>query len=219
MPIAIVGDIHNDTKKMQDIDDRLPDDVARVVQVGDIGFYQRTRQYFNVLKLKRPWYFIRGNHDDHEYLLQYNTITEVAPNLFYVPNGTVWEMDGQKVGFLGGAGSVDAAFNYTWSPLERITDEEVAKFDNVDHLDFLVTHTPPQETITAWMNPQDLVNYFGLPIDWKDPSAAKVQQVWEKFGRCRLFAGHLHKSIIDGKVRILDIDEVYAYYGEINETY
>jgi calcineurin-like phosphoesterase family protein len=210
--IAMLGDIHGDSNVLERVDSQLPDECVAGIQVGDIGWYAENFNDFLGLKLKRPWYFIRGNHEKHEALLQYEEVAEVAPNLFYVPNGTVLNIDNRVIGFLGGAGSVDKDFNSRWSPLEQITDKEVDKFNEVEYLDVLVSHTPPQEIITAWFDPKMLVYMFGLPIDWKDPSAAKVQAVWEKFGKCQLYSGHMHRSIILPNARLLDINETFLYY-------
>lgn len=208
MSIAVVGDIHGTPQTLQFIDNALSEEVVCGIQVGDLGWYPYTQPYFNVLKLKRPWYFIRGNHEDHASLLQYDTVTEVAPNLFYVPNGTALDLNGRTIAFLGGAGSVDAAYNSSWSPLERITKEEVEKCYKLKNIDVLITHTPPQEIIDKHFDPMDLVYYFGLSKDWRDPSAEYVQEVWELFGKCRILMGHMHKSVVDGNATILNIDEI-----------
>ena len=142
--------------------------------------------------------------------MKYTEVTEVAPNLFYVPRGTVMDVGGIKIGFLGGAASVDKMYrlrqNMHWSEDELITDEDIAKFDDVKSVDMLITHCPPQSVIQEHFDPRMLM-YFGLTPQWRDPSADKVEALWERLGKPPLVCGHMHKSVTDGNVRILDINE------------
>ncbi len=63
------------------------------------------------LEVPIPTYFIRGNHEDQEFLLNLEREKKgyclshpikVVPNLFYVPDGCVFELDGLKIAGWGG---------------------------------------------------------------------------------------------------------------------
>ena len=212
MTVVLLGDIHGITKVLGAVDKMQSASGSTVVagiQVGDLGWYKDTNPLFHTLDLKLPWYWIDGNHEDFS-LLKYTKVTEVAPNLFYVPRGTVMEVGGIKIGFLGGAASVDKQtrlrLGWHWSEDELITDEDIAKFDGVESVDMLITHCPPQSTIQKHFDSRMLM-YFGLSPDWRDPSADKVEALWKRLGEPPLVCGHMHRSITDGNVRILDINE------------
>jgi hypothetical protein len=120
-------------------------------------------------------------------------------------------LDGRRIGFLGGASSVDKRYrisrNLDWFPEENITREDIEKFDNVDLIDILITHCPPRRIISRNFNPNDLL-FFGLPNTWEDPNSILVEQLWDRLGNPKLYSGHMHRSVIDGNARILDINEL-----------
>lgn len=210
--IAFVGDIHGEVKTFRRIVDELApykDSIKAVIQVGDMGWYSFTRAKFMSQQWDIPIYWIDGNHEDHKLLAGIEEVTQFDPNFFFVPRGTVLELDGRKIVFMGGAGSVDAAYNQYWSPGENIRDSEVAKLDHVTSCDIMVTHCPPQSTIQKYFDPRNLL-WFGLPTTWRDPNADKIEALWTRLGKPYLICGHMHKSIADANVRILDIDEVFC---------
>jgi hypothetical protein len=211
--IAVVGDVHGNAYVLAHLV-RVAKEMGAVavIQVGDIGWYPSTKRSFIIQTWELPTYCVDGNHEDHDDLAQWNEVSELAKNFFYVPRGTVMEIAGRKIGFLGGAASVDKAYRLKmglhWSEKELITAEDVAKFDGVDKVDMLVTHTPPQQTIDRHFDPNDLVRYFGLSILWRDPSAGYVDALWKRLGKPPLYCGHMHRSVTDESVRILNIEEL-----------
>lgn len=64
--------------------------------MGDFGKYYKTQKSIPV-----PTYFCKGNHEDFEFLENHVGNREVLPNLFYVPNGQVHEIQRVNIGFLG----------------------------------------------------------------------------------------------------------------------
>ena len=223
--IGIVGDLHASVNEICLAHNRAVNrGCVAVIQVGDFGFYPTVLEKLKVGLLESPFtipfYAIDGNHEDYRIVNTYATDvpTEVLPNLFYVPRGCVLDIDGRRIAFMGGAASVDKAWRLReaayhggvhWFPEEQIQDEEMARLDGVDSVDMLITHTPPHCTVVAHFPPHNLL-YWGLPIDWTDPSAFKVQALWERLGKPMLYCGHFHKSVTDqmGKVRILNIGEM-----------
>lgn len=218
MSIVLLGDLHGLSKVLEKVDAEVSTrpNVVAGIQVGDLGWYKDTNELFHTLNLKLPWYWIDGNHEDHS-LLKYTEVTEVAPNLFFVPRGTIMEIDGMTIGFLGGAASVDKQMRLQldlhWSWEEDITDADVAKFDGVDKVDLLITHCPPQSVIQNNFDP-NFLEYFNLPNTWRDPSADKVEAVWEKLGKPPIVSGHMHKAVTDGNARILDVNEYMLLTNE-----
>lgn len=211
--IAIIGDVHGDAEALSYLVRCAKQQGAVVaVQVGDCGWFPSTKSRFACQKWVLPVYWPKGNHDDHDDLEQWTEVTELAKNFHFVPNGTVLELDGRSIGFLGGGASVDKEYRLReglhWSPKEVVTAEEVARFDGVATMDILVTHVPPQQTIDRHFDPNDLVRYFGLTVDWRDPSAAFVESLWKRLGKPPLYCGHMHRSVSDESVRILNIEEM-----------
>ena len=124
------------------------------IQVGDFGFYVLTFDRFKGKKFNVPVYAIDGNHEQHWWLKE-QLAKGIAPiwkeqhNIEFIPRGTVWDVDGAKFGFLGGAMNVDRkqdgsskkrTTNYTLNVEVR---EALKTFNDFGQLDFLITHSCP----------------------------------------------------------------------------
>lgn len=187
--------------------------ITALIQVGDWGIKS---QYMNTIKPSIPIYWIDGNHEDYEYIRRINSGTtpvNVSENIFYVPRGTVLELDGRRIAFMGGAASVDKAWRTPgkdWFPDENITLQQIRKLDTAKNIDILVTHVPPQSIIRKHFNPLNLL-MFGLSVDWVDPNAVAVEDIWKDLGYPQIFCGHMHQHIVDDKCTILDINELIAF--------
>lgn len=212
--LAFLGDIHGDAGMLERADRALlhfPQVVA-AIQVGDFGWYDAMRWQFQKLKLHHSWYWIDGNHEDHSLLPL--ELQAVAPNLTYVPRGTVLELDGRRVLFCGGAGRVDKQIRLRrglhWSAGENISSDTMFLLGQVRNIDLMVTHCPPQRVIQRHFDPQHLVDYFDLPIDWADTNADIIETAWLRLGKPQLICGHMHRSLVDETVRILDVNELYV---------
>lgn len=215
--LAFLGDIHTNVTRLEKAAQiaRAAGAVA-LIQVGDLGIYQSTWPKFAQADLAVPTYAIDGNHEMHAYWFNPTVRNELLPRLRLLDRGDVFVLDGRLIGFLGGARSVDEAYQRrkgTWSPRECTTPadldrllENARAFDRP--IDILVTHTPPQWMVDQHFDPRNLQWYFGLSKDWKDPSAALVEEAWRKLGEPTLICGHMHRSVTDGKVRILAEDEL-----------
>jgi hypothetical protein len=225
MILGLLGDIHGSAKSLKAWDTRFKALGAEaLIQVGDFGF---SRERVAIFERKGPYelpiYAIEGNHEDYDFIHAMELagdppVGSFLPGIMWVPRGTVFDVEfaGIRIGFLGGAASVDKAWRVRAGPLmnqrlwfeeELVTDADIAKFDGVDRLDLLVTHGPPQSIVDAHFDPKFLQHYFDLPLDWKDPGAAKIEALWARLGRPPLVCGHMHRSVVDGNVRILDINE------------
>lgn len=219
--LYVMGDIHGFWEILYRLSKFLgPDDV--VVQVGDFGVdkFFANPDYLKKLfeKIKYKLIFIDGNHEHFPTIGMWNkdSLTEIAPNVFYAPRGLVMELEGYLVGFLGGAESVDKAWRTIgkdWFPEERIQQEDVdllVKNANGRQLDILFTHTPPQFAIAANFPPLRESDW-NLPLGWIDESSWKVSKAFWAINPKKLYCGHMHKVVTHDNVRILDINEVLPH--------
>jgi predicted phosphodiesterase len=199
--IAFIGDVHRAFDRLAWAVACLPLDVDVAIQVGDLGLHSDdlSPTGAGVPPLDRRVYYVTGNHDHEPSYQGISQPTEMAPNLVFVPRGTVLELDGRRIAFLGGGDSViDRAVrrdDVDWWPEERVTMADVGRFEGVGRVDFLVCHTPP-----AFIYP-----IFHLR---PDPSAIAVERAWEILGRPPVICGHLHKPRAVGGVRVLGELEV-----------
>ncbi len=211
--LALLGDLHGDPHALVRLDRLLPPHVP-VIQVGDFGWYpDRIPTWTSVgTALSRPVYWIRGNHEHYPAMpwLNAEQPVEVAPNILFVPDGHILELNGLRIGCLGGAASIDYRFrtlNSDWFLDENITVEQVARTESWERIDLMVTHVPPQRTISESANPL-VRHHFGVSAEWRDRNADIVESVWERLSRPPLVCGHMHYAFTsaDG-VRVLDINE------------
>jgi len=164
-----------------------------VLQVGDMHWHPDRR-----LPVP-PWpiYFIDGNHDHLPSLLRLHEPTEVAPNWIYCPRGSVLTFGKTRVGFLGGARSIDRDQRIegeTWWRHEELTLEEGKRLKG-RAVDILVTHSPPRFVVQE------------MGYEETDYSSYVVEEVWRDLGRPRLVCGHMHRRFRSGDITVLgDLD-------------
>lgn len=242
--LAIVGDIHGLIQPLEDAAQKAAAKMcSAVIQVGDFGFYpgyyqrcfkdygkKRRIPGFNSTFEWLPVYAIDGNHENHAWLWSkgHQELNQATNGMLrYVHRGSVLELDGRRIGFLGGAGSIDKSYQVAagnWSPQEEVTDADVLRLleqAGNKPIDFLITHCPPQFVIAKHFDhpvgdPGRGVRVrraFGAPDDWSDPSTQRVEYAWNQLGRPPLYCGHMHESITEGTmlsgfVRILNINEI-----------
>ena len=218
--LGLLGDLHADFGIMTDLIPKLKNVPITVIQVGDFGYYPDTHRG-TVLsgtpldywpETEFPVYWIDGNHSWHPFLRGITEVTELKKNLFYVPRGSVLDLEGYRIGFMGGAESIDKFYQMkrgTWFSAESITQAQISLLWDRTDLDMLITHTAPTSIIRAHFPPLDLQEW-GLPATWQDTSSQLVENLWNKLDNIPLFCGHFHKHIIDRACRILDINEFYT---------
>ena len=199
--IGFIGDVHRAFDRLAVAVAAFPANVDVAIQVGDLGLHSDDLSPTGpgLPPLAHKVYYVTGNHDHEPSYRGITRPTEMASNLVFVPRGTVLELDGRRIAFLGGGSSViDRAvrrYGVDWWPEEEVTLADVARFEDVGRVDFLVSHTPPAF----------VYHFFQLP---PDPSALAVGQAWQILGRPQVVCGHLHKSWEIGRVRVLGELEV-----------
>lgn len=212
--IVFIGDIHGEFYVLEHLLAKLPEDIP-VVQVGDFGVWPRKRNEWP--NLGRAIYFIDGNHDHIPSLPIHGTEpVEVWPGAIYVPRGLVLELAGKRVLFCGGSKSVDRAWRvkdsekHGWFEEEQLSAADVERaIGHVKPIDLMVTHTPPDEVIRRNFSPDGLRHFGHDPDVWVDESARAIEFIWKQYDKPQLVCGHMHQSVTDGPVRILDINEAW----------
>jgi hypothetical protein len=206
--LILMGDIHGDYEPIRQLmKEWKPGTPMAVLQLGDFGFYNSCLKSWPNPPF--PVYAIDGNHEYFPIIRHYTEVSEVRPNLFFVPRGSIIELMGYKIGCCGGGFSIDKAFreeHYTWFRDEEVLNKHIEPLLNAD-VDFLVTHSPPESIIRRNFPPLD-ADYWRLPRNWKDTSAATIEILYQKHNRTRMYCGHMHQSVIDGRVQILSIAEI-----------
>lgn len=221
--ILLLGDIHGDIGVLHDAIQKAEEvGAAALIQIGDFGLFERNGidlGFHRVTKnAKLPVYFIEGNHDDCKRWVQKTEVTRIYndANLFYIPRGTVMEIDGRTLAFLGGAGSIDKAYRLRygmhWDEQENISPEEVLRLlDNAKgkKIDMLITHCPPNSVIEEHFDPRQKL-MFGVDIDWKDHNQDIIEHVWKALDYPYVYSGHMHRKVVGQTYRILNINELLA---------
>lgn len=163
--IIVTGDVHGHLDKL--VETISSEQIDFALQVGDFGIYLSTGNlsaipshrredlgqfevYFKTQKaFPIPTYFCKGNHEDFEFLANYKSQDQVLPNLFYMMNGSVVEIQGVKIAFLGGNFSPKwferphARKYQNQKVLGYLRKDEVEVIKNSpEKIDILVTHEP-----------------------------------------------------------------------------
>jgi UDP-2,3-diacylglucosamine pyrophosphatase LpxH len=163
-----------------------------------------------------PVYFIDGNHDHCTRWRNYETVGKVFgnANLYYVPRGSVLEIDGRTIAFMGGAASIDKQWRlrdgHFWDAHEEVTQADVDRLlKNAEgkNIDMFITHCPPNTLITEHFDPKNKL-WFGVGLDWHDPSQTFIEEAWHKLGTPHIYSGHMHRHVETAVATILDINQI-----------
>ena len=218
--ILLLGDIHGNVGTLRyAIEKAVEAEAAALIQVGDFGLFDKggaAEGFHKVCKASPiPIYFIEGNHDDCRRWVQLTEVTRVwdDANLFYIPRGTVMDIDGRMIAFMGGAASIDKAIRlhegWHWDKYENIAPQEVLRlFNNAEgkKIDMLITHDVPTSVCKAHFDDSAKL-WFGVGKDWHDVNMDVIEKIWENLGKPKIYCGHMHKSVFGPDYRILNIDE------------
>lgn len=219
--ILLLGDIHGDTNVLRKAIHKANEaEASAVIQVGDFGMFKKSENSFRlaVENATMPIYFIEGNHDDCQRWVQCRDVTRIWEdrNLFYIPRGTVMEIDGRTIAFMGGAASIDKEIRlrerFHWDEFENIHPSEVLRlFKNAEGktIDVLITHDVPTTVCKAHFDDSGKL-WFGVGKDWHDHNMDVIQHIWDSLKLPQIYSGHMHRSVIGPNYRILDINELLA---------
>lgn len=157
--IGFIGDTHSSQKDCDKaisiIRNEYPD-VDAFIQVGDYGYFEIGHGMCNYKPpTKKPFYCIRGNHDNPKFwestYTDHNGVT-------YVKDGSILSVAGWQILFLGGAESMDQEarikrmqerqkegkpYYCDWFEDEGISDEALTFSMRSAKIDIIVTHDCP----------------------------------------------------------------------------
>lgn len=200
MKILIVGDIHGNLSLFKGVKKYArKNQIDLIIQLGDFGYYPNINQrdFIQYLKIDIPFYFIDGNHENHEYL-DHNAETkiELLPNIWYCPRGYREKIGDYYFLFIGGATSIDAHLRtqgYDWFPTEvinyqqaqRALSYELNDFNSKPSVHYIISHEAPYFPNDYFSIPK--TNYF--PEDF---SRQVVKECYERYKPLTLFHGHYH---------------------------
>jgi len=218
MSLLLLGDIHGAYGFLRRAIQHATDiGATAVIQVGDLGLFPGNEQkFYEVCQTDMPVYFVDGNHDDCSRWSNYDVLGKVFgnSNLHYVPRGAVLELDNRTIAFMGGAASIDKMWRLRdgahWDELEEVTQEQcdvLLKNAEGKNIDMFITHCPPQSVIDEHFDPKNKL-WFGVGIDWHDPSQTFIEEVWHKIGTPPIYSGHMHRYVEGQVATILDINQV-----------
>lgn len=192
MSILISGDFHLNAmnefkyitrKKLKNkFGDRYSSIKYQII-TGDSGFFwpgtlkHESEYYFG----EYPWpvLFIPGNHENYTFLNNLNNLEEIdigfknpvykiCKNIYYMPRGKIYNINGKRILALGGALSIDKHLRQSgksWWPEEYWSQEEkdnlfkLLKKDN--KFDLVISHTGP-ERINKWMFKNVMSSYSNI---------------------------------------------------------
>lgn len=217
--ILILGDLHgkfNDLQSvMKSVDFSLRIKYDAVIQVGDFGFYQQCFMGLRDDKLRfhKPVYAIDGNHEKHDWIKQQQPYWEEWKkdfNIHFQPRGSYMDIDGCKIGFLGGAlnadrpqeGSIDK--RTTNFPLNNEVAEALQLWNSVGGMDIVITHSCPNNLGIGMEGSQYLyesVQKFCVekgfdPGDFMDCGEAPLRKLYHGLVKKPLWwaYGHFHRT-------------------------
>lgn len=219
--IMLLGDIHGNISVLKEaIEVAVEKGATALIQVGDFGLMRNNGSDVGFYRATKdspiPVYFIEGNHDDCSRWIERKVVTQVYPdaNLWYVPRGTVMEIDNRTIAFMGGAASIDKNYrlrqNWHWDPNEEVTQEDIdllLKNAEGKTADMFITHCPPQTVIDEHFDPRFKLN-FGVGIDWTDPSQGLIENAWKALGYPFIYSGHMHRFVEGMTYCIIDINQL-----------
>lgn len=218
MSITLLGDIHGDYNILAKAIAKAEEwGSTALIQLGDFGLFAGNEQkFYQVCQSKIPVYFIDGNHDHCTRWMNFDSVGKVFgnANLYYVPRGSVLEIDNRTIAFMGGAASIDKKWRlkdgHFWDENEEVTQENIdTLLKNADgkKIDMFLTHCPPNSLITEHFDPMKKL-WFGVGLDWHDPSQTFIEEAWHKLGTPEIYSGHMHRHVETSVATILDINQI-----------
>lgn len=173
----------------------------KILGVGDFGYWPHTadgREFIEKLsehakKFDVDVHFIKGNHDNHDYLSQYpnGSITEIVDRLFFHQNLSQWRWGDYSFIALGGAFSVDGykrVYGVSKWHNEELTIPEVYACEGLS-ADIVISHDCPDSV--------DIDDYLDnkrdpMTMSHRMKLQAAVEFIKPKF----VIHGHYHQRFV-----------------------
>lgn len=232
--VMLLGDTHGDRGFTRGaIRWAAENDVNRIVQVGDFGFWPRTNNGQKFLhdvgkqsvESMVPFYFIDGNHEDH-LVLNRHVRDNLKPGdpwvhygkypVTYILRGGTWEWGGVRFGAFGGAFSIDRhnriedSGSYGWFA-DEVPDP--SKIPDLGQVDVLLTHDSP-------IVPPCMYSAGGFKRDaMSSASQAAVYDALVASKASLLVHGHWHLyeryNVAGATVQALDMNQSSLYNAAV----
>jgi Icc-related predicted phosphoesterase len=185
--IIVTGDIHNEFGRLNELISKKRPEL--VICCGDFGFWPNVpwgSPLSNIKTQGAKILWCDGNHEDH-WSLKERTTDELAPNIFYMPRGSIYKLeDGRNIMFMGGAHSIDMEMRtegVDWFREEVITQRDLYDLPQVK-VDIFITHTCPEELV------HDLIKYNSFKKN--EPSNTALSELWRIYKPGLWIFGHWH---------------------------
>lgn len=154
MRVMFLGDSHGRTTFVQGaLRWAGRHEMDALVQVGDFGYWPAWRDgpgfMKQVYKFSEesgvPFYFIDGNHEDHDALdaLPDDDFAETPYGITYIRRGARWEWDGTTFGAFGGAFSIDRSRRVLGVSYYNQEMPDPSQIERLGKVDVLITHDSP----------------------------------------------------------------------------
>ncbi|KKQ99979.1 MAG: Metallophosphoesterase [Candidatus Woesebacteria bacterium GW2011_GWB1_39_12] len=232
--IAYIGDLHGNFEALSLLMKKVSDEssVKTFIQVGDFGYWPRRGKINEGIESIEvtencKLFWIDGNHEDFESMKNFGMLHQPGQlkvwkngQINYVPRGTILNIYGKNILFIGGAESIDAAGrteHLDWFREESITQRDIenalsAIEEFPDAIDVVVSHECP----ASFDLPKILQHnweMFGWK-SWPPPSRIALQAILEVVSPKLWMFGHYHESM-QGQVNetewhCLKIEEVFV---------
>lgn len=199
MKILFLGDVHGEWDAANDVIERARQaypGIDRIIQVGDLGDgWGGPSDRWPVKNADDlPIHWCDGNHENFDLI----DAAILNPRLTYQPRGSILDIDGFRIMFMGGATSIDKMHRtpfIDWWPQEDITYGQVAvALQQQGPINMIVSHDRP-ESIPL---PKGMRN-----IDDGKSNRLCLEALLEEFEPKWWAHGHYHK-MSHGKVGELE---------------
>ena len=208
--IIFCGDIHGNWKYINALINKKHPEIVLVA--GDwgwwINFHNKTGFYTDAYGdvTSKKWnqfgtkpnntkiYWVPGNHENHDDLAKYTSITELEPNIFYCPFGTVLTLPtGEKVLMVGKALSTDQEDRIEgvdWWRNETIDQSDMDKLTDIwdMNIDVVISHTIPRTFMKD-------VQWEWYKERFNDQSTVALDIIFKHFKPRVWYSGHFHHYI------------------------
>ena len=192
--VYAVGDVHGNFEEfnsfLHGLVGYLPDKKIGIVQCGDFCLWEEVAPLSTLDIPENVEVFVcPGNHENWDWLdtFEYN-ITEVAPKVWYMPFGSVLNVNEKtNILFCGKADSIDKHLRkegVSWWPQENISSLDMDQLSPSKKIDVVISHTAP--------NYFDLGNHYKNTPEYKDPSRDELDKVWDMYKPKAWYFGHFH---------------------------
>ncbi len=182
MKIIILGDTHGHLSTLHWVLSQAVErfGVEAGIQVGDFGFSEPVLHRFihhGPGKFPVPLHVIDGNHEDHEWMFSADRLSWDSRRIYFHCRGSVADIGGAHIGFVGGALHADRRQEHNWWPAggrpppNPLWSNWVSAADvqrslrAIDGVDLLVTHSCPMSIGVGMRGHPSLVDYVAKYVD------------------------------------------------------